>query len=235
MEYILDENGNIKIGPNGQPMVKTDTGVETEIDAIGAQAKITAITKESNDRRKALGEANTKLEAFTGIEDPKAALDAIQKVASYDKDVTTQLDNLKGTINSAWETKEATWNTEKDAITAQLFDANVLTKFATSKVAGTLILPAKIAANEFKGNFNADGTAKDKNGNPIYSTAKPGEPAGFDEALEILISQHPDKDSLLRATGQPGGDAHKTGTGEGGPETKSSHDLIKAGLAARQK
>lgn len=233
MEYILDENGNIKIGPSGMPMVKNGDS-EIELDAIGAQAKITAITTESNDRRKSLGEANAKLATFAGIEDPTKALAAIQKVNSYDKDLTVQLDNLKGEVNKAWEAKEAAWVAEKEGLNSNLFKANVLNNFSSSPVAKTLVLTPSIAATVFGGNFNADGTAKGADGNQLYSPSRPGEPANFDESLTILIDQHPDKESLLRAKGQSGGDGFKTGEGTGEGEAKTSVEMISAGLAARK-
>ena len=47
--------------------------------------------------------------------------------------------------------------------------------------------------------------AKDNNGNEIYSQIKPGEPAAFDEALEILVGNYKNKDSILRGNQATGG------------------------------
>ncbi|MEV0651309.1 DUF6651 domain-containing protein, partial [Phytomonospora sp. NPDC050363] len=46
--------------------------------------------------------------------------------------------------------------------------------------------------------------AYDPSGNKIYSRAKPGELAGFDEALEFLVEQYPQKDHILKASGNTG-------------------------------
>jgi len=52
--------------------------------------------------------------------------------------------------------------------------------------------------------------AYDGSGNKIYSRSKPGETAGFDEALEFLVENYPQKDHILKASGNSGGDSRTT-------------------------
>ena len=120
MDYVLTENGNIKV-TDGKPTVK-DGDKEFGVDAIGANDRLTALTAESNDRRKKVGELTTQLEAFSGIEDPAAAIDALQKVKGMSDDREKALNDLKDTINKTWETKQAEWETEKANINKDLFD-----------------------------------------------------------------------------------------------------------------
>lgn len=215
MKYLKTDNGNIKIGPSGNPLVRNEDGSTIEIDAIGANAKITSITAESNQRRKDLSEAKAQLEAFSGIEDPTAALSALQKVSTFDKDLNTQLDNLKNTINATWTEKETAWNDEKKSLEDSLFAETVTSKFATSDVVKQTVLTPDIAATFFGKHFNKDGSATDSAGNPIYSKTSPGEPAKFDEALSILIDTYPNKDSILKGSGANGSGSHKSGPGDG--------------------
>jgi hypothetical protein len=39
---------------------------------------------------------------------------------------------------------------------------------------------------------------------------QPGETAGFDEALEFLVENYPQKDHILKASGNSGGDSRTT-------------------------
>ena len=102
MVYVLDENGNIKIGPNGKPLVKGSDGKEFEIDAIGAQEKIDGLVTESNDRRKKLGEANKTIEAFGDL-DPVVARKAMEDVAGMGDKNKADLDTQREAINKTWE------------------------------------------------------------------------------------------------------------------------------------
>ncbi len=230
MKYVLDENGNIKIGPNGKPLVKGDDGKEFEIDAIGAQDKINTITAESNERRKKLGDANTALEAFGDL-DVVAARKAIEDVAGMSDKGKADLETQRAAINKTWQEKEQGWKDEKGVLTDQLFNANVGNNFATSKVVLTTVLPPDIAKATFGKHFKADGSAVDASGNAIYSREKPGEPAGFDEALTILIDAYPGKKAIMKATSTGGSGGEHSNDGGKVNQEKSSTDNIKSGLA----
>jgi len=224
MEYVLDENGNIKIGPNGQPLVKGADGKEFEVDAIGANEKITKLVTESNDRRKKLGEANTALAEMSNERDTlKTQVDAID-----DKN-KVKISEITDNINKAWEEKQKTWETEKGALNTQLFNVTTGVKFATSPVAKKLILPADIALATFGKSFRPDGTAVDAAGNTILSMENPGKPAEFDEALTVLIDAYPNKDSIIRS--EAGGGGGHTPQGGGGNEgSLTASEKISAGL-----
>jgi len=230
MKYVLDKNGNIMIGPNGQPMVK-DGDKKFEIDAIGANKKIADIVAESNDRRKRLGEATTALSAFEDIEDPAAAIKALQTVASMDDDRKAEIEKVTNNINQSWETKQKTWDDEKTVLESKLFDSNVGNNFATSKTVGKTVLSPNIAKATFSNNFKNDGTAVDDAGNQILSVATPGQPAKFDEALTILINSHPDKDSIWKSTVEGGG-GYAAGASGGNDTIPEPVDDIKAGIKA---
>jgi len=224
MEYVLTEAGNIKIGPKGSPLV-SDDGKEFEIDAINANNRITALVAESNGRRKKLAEMKAEFESAA---DNAATLQA--QVDSLDDKQKLKIEDLKGQINKAWETKEQTWAETEKNLTAQLSEATTGVKFATSKVVAGTVLPPDIAKATFGHHFNPDGTANDANGNTILSASNPGEPAGFDEALGIIINSRADKDSILRASDASGSGSAGTGSGDFSAEA-SSMDNIAAGLS----
>jgi hypothetical protein len=212
MNYVLDENGNIKIGPNGQPLVVGDDGKEFEIDAIGAQQTITDLHAESAGHRKKASEAAKKLEAFGDI-DPVAARQALDTVASLSNDHKLEIETLKTNMNKTWQEKFDAEVAKNSDLSNQLFDAKVTAKFATSEVVKKTVLTPDIAAKVFGSNFNMDGTAKDAAGNIIYSKSKPGEPAEFDEALTIILDAYPAKDAIMRGSGTGGSGAHQSGDG----------------------
>ncbi len=230
MEYVLTENGNIKV-TDGKPTVK-DGDKEFGIDALEASNKIQVLTAESNDRRKKLGEAIDALAKFDGIPDPAAAISALGKVDNMDKDVADQIDAAKKLVVEGYEVKISEMGTTVQGLESKLKNANVLSKFHTSEVAKTLTMPPSIAASYFSKHFDHEGKAIGYNDDPIYSKERPGEPASFDEALTHLIDNHPERSSMIKASGGHGGGGHQGGNGAGGAEVKSSKQNIAEGLAA---
>jgi hypothetical protein len=206
MKYLLDEKGNI-VAKDGKPTVIDDDGKEFAIDAINAQKTITQLHAEAAEHRKKAS-ANAKLlEQFEGI-DPVAAKDAITQVASLGDNHKLEVEKLKTALNTTWQEKlEAEQKVNKE-LSDKLYSATVLSKFATSDIVKKTVLTPDIAAKVFGAHFDADGVAKDAKGNVIYSKEKPGEAAGFDEALTLILEQYPSKDAILRSSlsgsGAPG-------------------------------
>jgi hypothetical protein len=90
-------------------------------------------------------------------------------------------------------------------------------------IAEKLAVPADMVQATFGNRFKIeDGkvVAYDANGNKIFSRARPGELADFDEALETLVEQYPYKDHILKGSGANGGGA-PTGGGQP-PKTKGN-------------
>ncbi len=227
VKYVITENGNIKIGSNGQPTVVGDDEKEYTIDAIGAATRITELNSESADHRKNASKYKKENETLT-----TQNTDLQTTVDSIDDKNTVKIDELKSEINSAWEGKESAWNDEKKTLTDNLFDSTVGQKFASSAAVKTTILPPSIAKNTYGGFYKPDGSAVDRSGNPIYSKEKPGELATFEESLTILIDTDPDRDSILKGSGASGSGSSTRQNGDGtGTAVKNSQDKIKSGLA----
>jgi len=209
-EYVLTADGNIKC-QDGKPVVKGDDGKEFTIDAIGAQKTITALHAESAEHRKKASERGKLLETFGDL-DPVKAREALATVASLSTDHKLEIETLKTSLNQTWQQKLETEQLEKKALADKLYHATVIKNFATSDVVKKTTLTPDIAAKFFGEHFNLDGTAKDSKGNLIFSREKPGEPAGFDEALEFLIELYPHKNDILRGSGADGSGGHHGGT-----------------------
>ena len=58
-------------------------------------------------------------------------------------------------------------------------------------------------------------------GNKVYSRSSPGNPAGFEEALEMLVEQYPHRASILKGANASGGGAAPGGSGNGGGGKKT--------------
>lgn len=97
--------------------------------------------------------------------------------------------------------------------------------FETSKfVTERLSVPVDLALATFGSSFKVeDGrfVAHDQHGMKLYSYTRPGEAADFDEAMERLVSQYPDKEKILRPAGDPGSKPQPPGAGGGGAAQKA--------------
>jgi len=229
-EYVLTENGNIKT-KDGKPLV-TDGEQEYAVDALGAQARINSLKAEAKEYRLKASERGALLKQFEGIDDPVAAIEAMQTVETMDDKHKANIDKLKASINKAWESKEEEWSNRTAELEARLFNATVTSKFATSEVLKKTILTPQVALKFFGDHFKLDGSAVDAAGNVIYSKENPGEPAEFDEAMTIILDNYPDKDTIMKGNGTGGSGGRDTG-GSGGSENMSAMDKIQMGLKKR--
>lgn len=226
-KYVLTKNGNIKIGKDGNPLIKKD-GKEYEINAIGAQEKIDKLVSESNERRKKSGKYKTKLE-----ETEKERDELKTKYDSLDSDVKKQIEKVEAGVNSRWEEKQKSWEDEKLKFNEKMFELEVGSKFPTSKILQKTILTPAIAKSYYSKNFiNKDGeiVGVDNNGNVIYSKQNPGKKANFEEVLEALIDNDPDKDNILKAGSSDGGGGFNSDNG-GNDDQNGTGSLIEQGLA----
>jgi hypothetical protein len=233
MKYKLTDNGNIVV-KDEKPVVIDDDGKEFVVDAIGASENVRAAKKEAKKYRLELKEVTDKFEKYKPIEDPKAAIEALQTVGSLSDQHKLDIEKLKKGMNDTWTEKIQEKEAKITDLENELYKETVTNKFVTSKVVKGLLIPPDIAAVYFGKNFQKDGTAKDSAGNLIYSKEKPGEPAGFEEALDFLVEAYPDKDSIKKGTGTKGSGGHGSGSGgDGGTEQKTSRENISAGLKER--
>ncbi len=100
---------------------------------------------------------------------------------------------------------------ERDELRAALVNERVGLCFAGSRyIAERLTIPADLALSRFGKAFCIeDGriVAKDGNGSTILSRERMGEPADFDEALELIVGSYEHRDRILRGTRATGGGA----------------------------
>ena len=213
MKLKLDEAGHV-IVENGMPVYEHEDGSAKPHDA----AKTMATLKRFGEGEKSWRERATKAEAavanFAGIDDPEAARNALQTVASMDGKHKLDLERVRGETAKQFQARldaaEANAKATEDRLHSELIGGG----FARSKfIADKLAIPADVAQAFFGSAFvieNGQMVAKGKDGLPILSKTT-GQPASFDEAIEVLVGGYERKDSILRAD-QKAGTGAKPGT-----------------------
>jgi len=221
MQYLKTENGNIQVGENGNPLVQEEGKDSYELDAFHLKSKVNELNEEAKKHRLSAKDLQEKLDQFQGIDDPKAARDALKKVQDLNDAQLIdagKAEEMKKQIQEQYEQKVSEKDQALSARDQQIHNLVVSNAFANSQVVNEkTILPPDVAEAYFGQNFkveNGQAVAYDQNSNPIYSKQKPGEPAPFDEALDHLVENHPQKDRLLK--GNPGGSGSGPGGGSGG-------------------
>lgn len=226
----LDEAGHVVV-KDGNPVFVHEDGKAIAFDANGTLATISRLNGEAKSHREGKESAEAKLKVYEVITDVPAALAALETVGKIkDKQLIDagEVDKVRGAAKAAFDDQlkavEERYKpivTERDNLKGALVAEKVGGSFARSKlIAEKLVIPPDMVQARFGDAFKleADGTVTgyDKVGNKIFSRAKPGEVAGFDEALEILIDGYPYKESILKGSGAHGGGAGGAGSGANG-------------------
>lgn len=216
----IDGKKYIVMSDDGKPMYNRD-GKEIAVDVPGTFSKISELQGEAKGHRLAKEEAEGKLKGFEGIDDPAAARKALETVGNLDDKQLVdagEIERVKAEAIAAVEEKYKPVVEERDQLKTTLNGEMIGGRFARSKYIGeNLAIPADMVESRFGSNFKIeDGNvvAYDNSGNLIYSKANPGDRAGFEEALEILVDHYPHKDTILKGSG-------KTGTGATGADGKT--------------
>jgi hypothetical protein len=242
MKLKLDDDGHAVLD-NGKPVYVHDDGKEIAFDAAATVATINRVTEESKRYKERAQTAEEAAKAFEGIDDPSAARKAMETVKNLDQKKLVdagEIETVKSEISKAFQSQLDEVGKRAEALETQLRQEKIGGSFSRSKfIAEKLIVPAPMVEKTFGDNFKIeDGKTRayDADGNLIYSRSKPGEPADFDEALEVLIEGFPYKDSILRAKEANGGDVTRP-NGGGGPAKKGDwgggRDDRKAAIASK--
>ncbi|WP_426269150.1 DUF6651 domain-containing protein [Dyella kyungheensis] len=225
MKLKLDEQGHVVV-QDGKPVYVSDDGKEVAFDAPGTVATISRLNGEAKSHRERAEAAEGKLKPFEAITDPGAALKALETVANLDAKKLVdagEIEKVKGEISKAFETRLSESDNRAKTLEQQLHAEKIGGSFSRSKfITEKAAIPADLVQARFGSAFSLeDGkvVAKDANGNKLYSRANPGELAGFDEALELLVEQYPYRDQILKGSGASGSGAGQGGGNGGGSKT----------------
>lgn len=237
---------------DGKPVFVADDGKESAVDVPHTVATISRLNGEAKAHREAKEAAEAKLKGFEGIADPAAALKALELTANLDAGQLV-------TAGKVQEIKDAAAKAAKDQVEAaarasaerikeletgysklqgDLYGEKVGGAFSRSKFINEKIaIPSDLVQAAFGQRFKVEEgkiVGYDAAGNKIYSRAKPGELADFDEAMEMMVESYPNRDSILKGTGNAGSGARAgAGDGKGGKQiTRAAFEAMDAGSRA---
>lgn len=207
---------------DGKPVWIDKDGKESPFDAEHALVKISELNTENAARKRDLREAQDKLKALDGIENPAEFLAAARKALDTVKNLDDkklidagEAERVKAEIKASMQAMIDAEKARADKSDQALQREMIGGRFARSKfIADKLAIPQDLVEARFGQAFKIeDGkvVAYDHAGRMILSREKPGDPADFDEALSMLVDAYPYKDTILKA---PGGGS---GTPPGSP------------------
>lgn len=220
MKLKLDDKGSVVLN-DGKPVYVAEDGKEIAFDYDATLATISRLNGEAKGHREAKEAAESKLKMFDGIDDVEKAKKALETLKNLDDKKLIDagdVERIKNEVAKAYEEKMAALEKsfepvkkERDDAVSALHKEIVGNAFSRSKfIAEKLAIPSDIAQKAFGDNFKVkDGkiVAQDGSGNPVFSRARPGEIADFDEALELLVDNYAFKEHILKGSGASGSGA----------------------------
>lgn len=237
MPFKYNADGTIATSGEGDkkfPIFVHGDGREAPFDGDTTVSTISRLNSEARGHREAKEAAETKLKTFDGIEDGAAALAALTTVKNLgagELKTAAQVQEIKdAAAKSATEAVAAATRQAAEALklatdqntklTGDLNNHIIGGSFAGSKfIAEKLAIPADIAQKVFGDRFKVDGgklVPMNPDGTPIFSATDHGNHAGFEEALQVMVSSYANKDMILKGSGASGGGAGASKVGAGG-------------------
>ena len=223
---IVEGKTYAEVNEQGLPLYIHDDGKEVAHDAPQTVATISRLNGEARTNRERYETAETSLKAFEGIEDPTAAKKAMETLKNFDDKKLVdagEVEKVKAEAIKAVEDKYAPIVQERDAFQSQLHNELIGGGFARSKfIQDNIAVPVDMIQATFGKNFQIEGgkvVAVGADGQKIYSRARPGEVADFDEALEVLVGGYQHKDSILKGNQSGGGGFQGNGGNKSGPQS----------------
>lgn len=248
MKLKLDEAGHAVV-LEGRPVYVHEDGKEIAFDAPATVGTISRLNAEAKSHREAKEAAESRLKAFEGIEDGEAARKALETVKNI-KDgelvAAGKVEEIKAAAKRAAEEQVAATNKAHAEEMTKLKGEHetLLSQYHGEKIAGAFkgstfvtdktLLPAHTAQKTFGDQFKVeDGklVAYDNQGNKVFSRARPGEIADFEEAIELIVETYPDRDRILKGNANGGGGTR--GGGAGGAKTITRAEFAKLDPAAQ--
>lgn len=202
---------------NGNPVYLDSDGKEMTIDF----GTIGRLNNEAKTHRTAKETAEAALKAFEGL-DAAAARSALETLSKIDQKKLIdagEVDKVRAAISGEFTKQIDALKLSDDAKQKKINAMTLDAAFGASEyLRDNIAMPADFIRSYFGQFFGVENdaiVAKDGTGNQLFSTKRAGEPANFDEAMEILVSRHPQKDSILKMN---------TGNGTGGQQQQGGRN-----------
>lgn len=213
------DGDKLALDASGNPIYVNSEGVEASVKGdtiatLNAEAKGHRTAKENAEAALKKYEVNGKLI------DPELAIKSVDTVSKIDAkklidagEVDKVRDTIKAEFTAQLTEKDNAIGERDQRINGMLIDSVFKgSEFIAERVA----MPRDFFEAAMRTNFKVeDGkvTAYDRSGNRLMSKKSVGEYADPNEALELLVDMHPQKDTILKA--QQGGGSGNQGGGGG--------------------
>jgi hypothetical protein len=237
--FKYNADGTIATSGEGDkkfPIFVHGDGREAPFDGDTTVSTISRLNSEAKNHREAKEAAEAALKPFrdAGIEDPaaaSAALTTVKNLGAGELKTAAQVQEIKdAAAKSATEAVAAATRQAAEALklatdqntklTGDLNNHIVGGSFASSKfITEKLAIPADVVQAMFGSRFKVDGgklVPMNPDGTPIFSATDHGNHAGFEEALQVMVSSYANKDMILKGSGASGGGAGASKVGAGG-------------------
>jgi len=216
--WKFDDDGNIVL-KDGNPVYLNTSGEEMVVE----HNTISRLNAEAKSHREAKQALEKKLKLYENIDPDKAreALDKMSKVEANKLIEAGKVDDLKRQITEQFQTQLQEKENALKSLEEKYNEMHINNVFANSEfIRNNLAVPRDMFEATFRNNFKVeDGqvVVYDKSGNRLLSKTRSGEYADPEEALQLLVEAHPQKDVILKAdvgngSGNTGGAG---GTGKG--------------------
>lgn len=217
-----DKDGKLELDTAGNPIWIDANGGEKAVEGD----TISRLNGEARDLRKRAETAETSLSAFKDI-DPAIAKKAIADIAKIDAKKLIdagEVDALKETMKQEFTAQITELTKDRDTLRAANNDMKINGVFAGSEfIRERVAMPRDFfeAAMKpfFKVNDKGEIEAFDRAGNRVMSKKNIGSHADPQEALEVLVETHPQKDTILKAQQNSGSGNNGNGGSRPGSAT----------------
>lgn len=218
MKLKLNASGAAEV-LDGKPVYVDADGKDVAFDAPATVATIARLNTEAKTHRERAEAAETRYKPFDGLdaEAAKKALGIVQNLNDKKLMEAGEVEKVKGEAIKAIEQKYEPVVKERDLLRQQLHTEIIGGRFNRSEfIAKNMVLPPDFVQARFGQHFKVeDGkvAAYHADGQRVFSKSRPGEMADFEEALQLIVESHPQKDTILKAKGKGGGGAPPNGGG----------------------
>lgn len=218
MKLKLDENNSVVV-QDGKPVYLKDDGTEVAFDVVGTTTRISQLNAEAKSHREKAESLERTLKNFDGIEDPAAAIAAINITRNLDAKKLVdagEVEKVRQEAIRALEEKHRPVLDELETLKGEIYREKVGGAFLRSKfIADECAVPADMVEARFAKHFKLEGgtvVGFDAKGEKLYSDSNPGQVASVDEALKMLVNQYAYKDQILKGSQASGGGVNQAGS-----------------------
>lgn len=228
---------------DGDHLVLQD-GNPVWIDTNGAESvlkrdTVSRLNGEAKDWRTKYETASGTLKTFEGL-DPAAAREALDKLKLIDQKKLIdagEVETVRNTIKTEYEKQIQERDNANGALQNRINGMILDAAFTSSKyISENVAIPNDVFRAAFGKHFEVKDdkiVSKDAAGNALTSKKNIGEPASFEEAIEMILEAYPHKDSILKAQEHRGSGSGHGGQHRGGQRTMKRADFDR--LDERQK